>query len=132
MALQTRITCVPGLVTRGFVSGTHVTRGYGLCKQKRVPIIIEEIQRRARRGREAYGRTLEKVIVTAKLLLYNKSEPDPQIIGSDSVSFYEEDPRVRTRAVAKLMGTEVKKASNKIVIRVAELLDPKDGQDGND
>ena len=132
MALQT--TCVPGLVTRGFVAGTHVTRGHGACKKKIVPIppFVEEIQRRIRQGRSAYGRTLKDVIVTAKLMFYNERDPDPQIVGSDSVSFHEEDPRTQARAAAKLVGTEVKKASSKIVIRVAELFDPKDGQDGND
>lgn len=123
--------CTPGLVTRGFVAGTHVTRGMGKCKVKQVKIVAD-LAKIARRGRRGYKRTLNRVIVTAKLLMYNDCEPDLQIVGSDTKEFYREDPRVKTRAVAKLIGTEVKKASSQIVIRVAEFFDPKDDGDGND
>lgn len=117
------------IVTRGFVDNTIVTRGYGGTGI--IPRVVEEIRRRTRRGRSAYGKVVRDVIVMAKLLRYNEDTPDPQIVGKDVHGIPTTDPRLRTRAAAKLIGTEVKKASSQIVIRVTELFDPKDEPDGN-
>lgn len=121
-----------GIVTRGFAANTIVTRGYGKGEPvQRRPVIIEALAGVARRGRSAYKKQVETVLVAAKLMRVNSIRPDPQIVGTDSTTFTKDDPRVRARSVAKLIGTEVKKTSERIVIRVARILDPKEESDGD-
>jgi len=121
-----------GIITRGLgTASTIVTRGFGTGGI--IAAVVQEIQRRAVIGSSAYKKTLERIIVGAKLLRINDEEPDMPIVGQDSRSRYvDNDPRTKAYVAATWIGIKVKRVTDMIVIKAAELLKVRKGSRGND
>jgi hypothetical protein len=104
--------CTPGLITRGFIADTIITRGLGECPTPVARAVIA-----ARRIIRGNGRKLKRIIVSAKLLVVNEEIVKENIQGNDIVTFYEENRYSGPRVIAKWISGVVKNTINRIVIK---------------
>jgi hypothetical protein len=104
--------CTPGLVTRGFIADTIITKGLGECPKTPIQRAVEAA-RRLIRGK---GKQLQKVIVSARLLAINDEEIVKRIQGSEVITFYEEERWSGPRVIAKWISGVVKNTVDRIVI----------------
>lgn len=117
--------CSPGLITRGFVADTIVTRGMGECPRAPIPRVIVAAKKIIRGS----GKKLKKIIISAKLLTVNEEIMEEAIRGQDMAIFYEEDRYSGPKVIAKWLNKVVKNVAHRIVIRARTILGS--NKDGN-
>jgi hypothetical protein len=110
--------CTPGLITRGFVADTIVTRGLGECPKAPIPRVIVAAKKIIRGS----GKKLKKIIISAKLLTVNEEIVEEVIQGQDMAIFYEEDRYSSPKVIAKWLNKVVKNVAHRIVIRARTIL----------
>lgn len=120
----------PGLVTRGFVAGTQVTRGMSVCdKQPIIPRVIAAIRAKLRGGTSKLKKTVWELIVTAQLISFNATKPDYLIAGNEIKLIGPGKNQIKTKSNAELVNTKVNKISERIVIHATKLNE--DNNNGN-
>ena len=120
----------PGLVTRGFVTGTPITNGMIVFeRQTIITRIIAAAREGLRRGKSGLKKTVWELIVTAQLLSFNSEKPDQIIAGNDIKLTGPGKNQIKVKSSAELVNTKVNKISERIVIHVTKLNE--DNNNGN-